>query len=516
MDLEFAFDLLAALLAEPPSSVHVNEQELAAERERERLANEARLQAIERRDEERYEAQLRAIERQRQAFADAAHQQNEAAREVLNAQIESIRTTAKAVLREAAAAGSSFLSDYANAAYRRKLFETLAAQRTRVADEAQAILDEADSAGAAQEKIHALEARIHRLRQTWDQLNALLAGTGEEEKSAAERSARFRAWLTQLETDAGAIREKISIFPDETPEDRHAAKARAMIQALQNIEQYLYGPSAFYLTAAQRADVARLYGVHEGADTPAIPEEEIAERNLRFDASIRRGLDRRIFEMRTKLRRAQERCARMCARLGVRERPFAGESLDAQELLEAMNEQIEGMERRFAARARREVVQAVVDRAIRSARRGLSVRQLSETETDAGNWSAVYQLGHSGTTLEVYADARGQISIEAGGLLEGGSAEPTAAQSAAITRNNRRFCDSELPDIVERLREELEAAGESGKVSVREVDGPGRVRVFRAADAKNAIVLRTDGSAAAAGSAHGPAVQHTKYVEADS
>lgn len=518
MDLEIAFDLLAALLAEPPQAAQVSEEELAKQREREWQENEARLKAIERRDEERYQAQMRALDRQKRAYAASVLQEREAALEEFRNALRGVRDTAAAIAQSASAAGSSFLSDYTNVAYRQELFEMLAARRQTIVDEAQAIIDEADCAdpNTADRTAAALTERAAKLREAWQQLRDTLQQTGEDEQQSAARSARFQHWLRALDADTGAVRKKLTIFPDDTPADLHAAKAKAMSAALINVERYLYSPDSAYLTRDQKAEVARLYGVDPRGGT-GIPEEDAAERNLRFETSMRRGLDRQIFEMRTKLRRAWGRYIRMCERLGAApdDARLIEENQDSEALLAALNGQIEQMERRFAARARREVVQAVVDSAIRSARRGLSVRQLEESETQGGNWSAMYQIGHSGTTLEVYADARGQISIETGAILADGEAEPTAAQSRAIERNNQRFCTTELPDIVERLREELAAAGDEAAVSVREMAGPERVRIFREDRAKGAIVLQADGSAARAGDSR-TAARETKYLEADS
>lgn len=505
MDLEVAFDMLAALLGESPAAKGRSEAELARERQEERRKSEEHLREMEHRDEERYKEQIHALEERKKQYRTATLARQQELVAAQNRELEDMKHVAEQILRDASSAGSSFLSEYANLVYRRDEFEALARDRHRITSAASAIMNEAEDMRTqdAPDRADLLAKRVRDLAAAWAALQGSLSRAVQDDLQAADRAQKYAQWLKTLDEGLEAMQRRIAIFPP-VPEDEAAVRAQAITTALENIQYYLYSPHSFYLTAQQKRDVQRIYGLAANTDVSDLPMEDALERNLRFEASHRRILDRQIFDMRHRLRTALERYRQLRARLGDAAahddelQPDAFDSAEA--LFSALNERIRQMEQPFERQVRTEVVQAVVDRAIRSAKRGMAVRCLDETTTAGGSWIAMYQLGQTGTTLEVFADGRGQITLEAGGLLENENAQPTEAQKKSIERNNEHFCSEQLPAILERISEEFAAAGETGTVRVRELAGPEDVRILHTNGARG-VVLREDGTAAAAGTA---------------
>lgn len=518
MELDLMFGLLAELLGQPPASqVSAEEERRRREAEMEQIQNG--LRDAEERAEKEYADRLRALEEQQKTYAASAMAEQLKAVAEQNVRLADLREIAREILREASAAGSEYLSDYANLVYSREEYTQLLSDRQRIVDAAQDLLSEADirSADDTEGRIRVLSARVAELKSAWERLQQSLRRAAGDAAQTAALSEQFAAWLTKLDAGTQDMRDGLCIFPDSDPEDEEAVRVREAERAAANIGYYLFSPDSFYLGSEQKNILRRLYAL--GAeDVPDLEAEETGKRNLRFAASMQRDLDETIYTMRRKVRKAYETYIRMCSRLNIPEdkRLAPSQYADADALLSAISQETRRMERRTANRIRREIVQSVIDRAIRSARRGMTVRQLGEEETDAGNWRAMYQIGQAGTTIEVYTDARGQVTIETGALLEGGADAPTKAQSAAIVRNNERFCTSELPDIVARLTEELEAAGEEAEIQVREKRGPEDVHIFTPGrsldDARRGLVLRADGTAAAQGAA-AAAAEKPRYME---
>ena len=523
IELEMLADLLIDMMVRNPARREDGAQDAAQEAERRRMEEE-RIRERERRQEEAHRQQIRRLEQERKRYLDTAMAERERMISEQNAMLADLKRTVSDILVGVDSAGDEFVGDYANLVFSRDLYTRIMSSRQSVRDAARAILSEAQlvHAGDAKDKIDELRARVRQLRSAWESLEANIAKASEDASQTAGQNARFSEWLSALDLGLDTMRDRVEIFP-APPEDEGVSHAEAMNTALRTVEYYLYGPDSFYVSPEQKKEVALLYGVptdeQEFSGIAPWAEEDIESRNNRFAASRRRAIDRHIFTTRSDLEEAGTTYARMRETLGLTDGGIEWDAYqDADALLAELRSQIEQLAGRVRKHAQRELVQSVIDRALRGAKRGMSVRRVGDEETRSGSWRGLYQIGQEGTTLEVFADARGNVSIETGALLENGSDRPTDAQTETILQNNRRFCSSELPLIVERLREELEAADQPDAVTVHETQGPEGVHIFRAdryANARRgAIVLREDGSAAAEdAAAAGTSAHKTRYLE---
>lgn len=520
VELNLLAGLLIEMLVTPPKRVDEAEQAKCR-------AEEMRIAELERRQEEENRQQIRRLEQQRRMYQNAAIKERDEALLAQNRMLSTLKGTVQQILSEVDSAGSDFLGDYANLVFNRDLYTRLIEGREAVREAANAILSEARivQPGDAEGRIADLEERVSQLKTSWKSLLDSCAEAADNEAERDKQNAQFAQWLTALDAGLDTMREKIEIFPD-MPEDDASAHAQAVDTALKTIEYYIYSADSFFLMPEQKAEVAHLYGVPmEGDGFNGLPpwvEEDIELRNQRFASSRRRALDRQIYTTRNDLEQAQMAYLRMRETLSLTDEGIDWDAYaDANTLLAELQRQIKSMTGRVQKRAQRQIVESVIDRALRSAKRGMSVRMLGDEETRTGSWRGLYQIGEAGTTLEVFADARGNVSIEAGAILEDGSEKPTAAQADAIVRNNRYFCSSELPMIVESIQEELEASGQDGSVKVTETQGPEGVHVFNISRYRNpgkgAFVLKTDGTAAMDGvQSAGTSDNKAMYLEDES
>lgn len=468
-------------------------------RETERLdALEEQARQAEIRLDEQYEASLEAISAR--YGTDAASQQARQLERCEHRRRE-LQALARNVAAEAEALGSSFLADFTNYHAEPALYREIAQQKQSIQQSAERIIQDSGllTEFDAENRFAALEEAARQLERSYSGLTELFARHAALRGESEEKQERISHLLKQLASGARSALERVQILPQHLP--GAAAEAQAVRYALDTIRHYLLEPESTFLDGGQREELRRLYGIRTDE-----PLEEIAGRsggelkqlNNQFRGAKKRSFDRTIFEGRTALENAMERYVSMYEAVhgsldGIQDVAAAGTE---PEQLEVLRTEISALERRYQQTLRQRLLEDTLERALTRSRKGMQVRRVAAADTAAGNRKTLYQIGSDGMAMEVYTDARGQVLIEAGGVVQQ-SGPATPAQKETIERNNAYFCEHELPAILSSFAEELRAANIHSKVLLQREPEEDRLHVFALdayEDAAGALVIQEDGA----------------------
>lgn len=497
---------LADLLVEIWSSSSRHQNEAARQADIERLRrekaqlDEAARQAKEkeRRIREEYEASLHAIE-SRYGTADVREQARQL--ELFENRRHELQTLARTISKETESLGAGFLSDFTNYHDAPALYQEIAELRRSIQAAAEQIIQDAGliTEYDAESRFEDLEEAAELLETSYDQLVSLFARHALLREEAKEKQQRFSVLLAQLANGAHTAVERVEILPRHLP--GAAAEAQAVRYAVDVVRHYLLGPESFYLSEDQRGEISRLYELREAESLSEIAGRsgsDLRHLNEQFRAAKKRSLDSTIFENRLALERTMDRYLMMYETVhgsldGVRDISAEG-SLEAQ--MAALNAEIRRLERRYMQILRQRLLEDTLERALSRSRTGMQVKRVGAADTTAGNRRTLYQIGSDGMAIEVYTDARGQVLIESGGIVEK-SGPATAAQKETIGRNNAYFCEHELPAILASFEEELDAADVHSEVKLRREPEEDRLHTFTLdayPGAQGALIIGRDGT----------------------
>lgn len=459
---------------------------------------ERQTREAEKRLREQYEASLRAIDDRYQT--GEAHEQARQL-EFFEHRRHELRALAGNIAHETESLGRAFLADFTNYHDEPALYQEVAELKRSIQAAAMEIIQDAglmteyDAAG----RFARLEEAAGMLEASYDQLISLFARHAGLRQEAKEKQQRFSVLLAQLANGTHSAAERVEVLPRTLP--GAGAEAQAVRYALDTVRHYLCGPESRFLSEEQRGEIRRLYEL-QGSE----PLAEIAQRsgrelrhlNEQFRAAKKRSFDSTISEQRLALERATERYLTMFETVhgsleGVRDISAAG-SVEMQ--LELLHQEISRLQVRYMQILRQQLLEDTLERALSRSRTGMQVRRVGAADTGAGNRKMLYQIGSDGTALEVYTDARGQVLIESGGIIEQ-SGPATAAQKDTIDRNNAYFCEHQLPAILESFEEELQAADIRSEVRLRREPEEDRLHTFTLdayPEAAGALLIRGDGT----------------------
>lgn len=411
-------------------------------------------------------------------------------------------TLAKGISQEAESLGSAYLADFGNYRTDPALYREVAQLQQGILDAAAQIMREGGLVTEydAESRFRSLEKTAKLLEDRYDQLMALFARSAVLRDEAKEKRQQFSALLAQLANGSRAAAEQVRVLPKTLP--GAAAEAQVVRYALDTVRHYLLGGESALLEPSQREELRRLYGLREEgrplADIASRSTEVLRTANEQFRAAKKRGFDRTIRENRRALAEAKERYLTMYETVhgtleGAMDWAVPGDP--AQELA-ACRRECGRLERRYLQIQRQRLLEDTLNRALSRSRPGMQVRQVGAADTGEGNRRMLYQIGADGTALEVYTDARGQILMEAGGIVEG-RGPASEAQSETVRRNLGYFCDHQLPAILESFETELAAADLTGKVVLRREPEEDRMHLFTLdayPDARGALIIEQDGT----------------------
>lgn len=471
-------------------------------REKARLdAEERQVHEEERQLEQRYRDAFAAIEA-RYPQAEARTQADEVAQ--LEYRRSELQMMTRTLLTETESLGTAFLANFGNYHAAPALYREVASLKQEIQQAGSEILQDGSllTEYDAEARFEVLENAVRELERSYDALMGLFAQHAALREEAQQKSERLAGLLGQLAGGMRRAAERVQVLPKTLP--GAAAEAQAVRYALDTVHHYLLGPQSQLLSAGQRDEVARLYELTSSgsplAEIASRSGRDLMSRNEQFRAAKKRSLDRTIYENSCALAEAQERYLTMYETVhgsleGIRDAAKeAGGSIERQ--LEILRTEEERLARRYRQILRQQLLEDTLRRALSRSRPGMQVKVLGSTGTGAGNRRMLYQIGADGTAMEVYTDARGQVLIEAGGIVEK-TGPATEAQQETMKKNLHYFCSHELPDILESFERELQADDLASSVKLRREPNEDRLHFFTLdayPQAQDAIILEADGS----------------------
>lgn len=408
-----------------------------------------------------------------------------------------IQEKCRRILQSVSDLGNAWLSSAQSYHEDAVLCAQIAAAHEDIREEAQKILNQTTLLRPedAQSAFASMEAASKALAEKLSHILTFLEANDHTAAEMAGKRNSYEALLQDLTDGTRAAVGSVQVLP----ETDHGG---VFVEAFKAVEYYLYGAESFYLPLAQQEELRRLYGVHgtltDDLETIGSLDAKTLKRlNLQFRSAKKRTFDQEISREQRRLSELWTDYISMYEKLhGTLDGTISLQE-SAQATIALLEQEIERMQGKYLERVRQDMLQELVERALRKSKRGMRVRRLGEDRGTSGNSRTLYSIGESGTCLEVYTDARGQILLETGGITDGEGR--TRMQEETMERNNRFFCDHQLDAILEALHTEMEDLGTSFEVRMRREPGEERLRTFRPENygvtvLEDANVIDRDGS----------------------